>query len=119
MINSFSELGIICLQTLLIFVLSYFIYRKYIISVFDPLFFFLINQAFSIMMAIIQIGKTAYLVNFFLCVILFTIGFIAISPKAKKIDDYNFSFPSKEVRFINYFNFFAFLIIVLANLILI
>jgi oligosaccharide repeat unit polymerase len=119
MINSFGELGIICLQTLVIFVLSYFIYRKYIISVFDPLFFFLITQAFSIMMALIQIEKTAYLINFLLCVVLFTTGFIAISPKAKKIDDYNFSFPAKEVRFVNYFNFFAFLIIVLANLILI
>ena len=119
MIDSFGDLGIICLQTFLIFAVSLLVYRKYIISIFDPLFFFLITQAFSIQMAFIQITYTPYLINFLLCVIFLNIGFFVNKPKVNKIDDAKFIYSNELLKFVNYFNFFAFIIIVLANLILI
>jgi hypothetical protein len=114
--DSINDLIILMLQTSLIFAISYFIYRKYLISVFDPLFFFLITQAFTIKMALIQINVTSYLVNFFLCVFCFTIGFLINNPKAKQIDDSNFTYSSDNLKFINYFNFFSFIIIICVNL---
>jgi hypothetical protein len=119
MIESFGDLGVICLQTFLIFAISLFIYRKYIISVFDPLFFFLITQAFSIQMAFLQITYLPYLINFLCCVVCLNVGFILNKPKVQKIDDSNFVCTGELLKFVNYFNLFAFIIIVIANLILI
>jgi len=119
MIESFADLSIICLQTFFIFAISFLIYRKYIISLFDPLFFFLITQAFSVEMALLQITYTPYLINFLLCVVCLNIGFLLNRPRVKEIDDSNFVYSDDLLKFVNYFNLFAFIIIVAANLILI
>jgi oligosaccharide repeat unit polymerase len=114
-----GDWGILLLQIILIFVALLAVYRKYIISIFDPLFFFLVIQAFTIKMAFITIDNPSYLINFLLCIVCFTVGFILVNPKVKKIDDNYFVYSGNQLKFINYFNLFAFITIVLANVILI
>lgn len=122
MINDFNQLFIILFQTITIFGILFLIYRKNIFSVFDPLFFYLITQAFSIELGIIQITDLGYLASFLLCQVFFAFGFSYFAKNLKKdnvVDDTNLDFSGKEYEFWVYFTVFGFLIVVLANVYLI
>lgn len=84
MINDFNQLFIILFQTTTIFGVLFLIYRKNIFSIFDPLFYYLITQAFSIELGILQITDLGYLTSFLLCQ-LFAVGFSLYAKNLKKI----------------------------------
>ncbi len=122
MINDFNQFFIILFQTVTIFGVLFLVYRKNIFSIFDPLFYYLITQAFSIELGIIQITDVGYLVSFLLCQFFFAIGFNCLAKNLKKdniVDDSKLVFSDKEYKFWFYFTVFGFLIVVLANLYLI
>jgi oligosaccharide repeat unit polymerase len=122
MIENFDQLYIVLAQMLLVFAVLFLIYKKYIFSIFDPLFFFLITQAFSIVLAFLQIKDIGYLLNFICCQIFFTIGFILINPKRKIVtivDDSNIDWRKNELKFWTYFTIVGFILIFIANLYLI
>lgn len=118
-IESYRELFFIILQTVCIFVVYFLLYRRYIYSLFDPLFFFLITQAFSVELAILQINDLRYLINFISCQALFTVGFIIFSNKIKNIstiDNSRFYFSKKGLLLLKKFNFLGVLLILCVNL---
>jgi len=122
MINDFNELFLILLQVAIIFIVLYFIYKKHIFSLFDPLFFFIITQSFSIEFAILQIEEFGYLLSFLLCQIFFALGFSCLAKNAgndDNIDDSKLSFSSREIKFWTLFTIFGFILVVLANIYLI
>lgn len=119
MIEDFNQLFIILFQTIIIFIVLFLIYRKRIFSFFDPLLFYLITQAFSIELGIIQITDIGYLSSFLLCQLFFAVGFNCFSKNIYKnsiIDDSELSFIGTEYKFWVYFTVFGFLVIVIANL---
>jgi oligosaccharide repeat unit polymerase len=122
MINDFNQLFIILFQTITIFGVLFLIYRKNIFSIFDPLFYYLITQAFSIELGILQITDLGYLTSFLLCQLFFAVGFSLYAKNLKKdkiVDDTDILFRGKEYKFWLYFTTFGFLVVVLANLYLI
>jgi oligosaccharide repeat unit polymerase len=116
MIVEIGDLYPIMLQSMVIFLILYVIFRKYIISVFDPLFFYVITQAFSIELAFIDIQNPSYLIHFLLSQAFFTLGFISVGKTARPVSDEKASYTEEQIRLVNYFNFFAFIVVLLANL---
>lgn len=117
-IENYGELLAIMLQSLLVFVVYYLLYKKYIYSLFDPLFFFLITQAFSTELAIIEITEKSYLMNFIGCQILFTMGFYTFSLKPRKdktINDNNFVISIRQLQLLKYFSILGFVVIFICN----
>ncbi len=87
MISQFSELWPVLLSTCLIFTVLLFLFRKHIIHLLDPLFFFLVTQAFSIQLALMTISDTRLLFGFLASEIFFIAGFFsAAGTPLKKID---------------------------------
>jgi len=122
MINDFNQLFIILFQTTTIFGILFLIYRKNIFSIFDPLFFYLLTQAFSIELGILEIKDSGYLASFLFCQLFFAIGFNFLAKNIRKnniVDDSDLLFRGRECQFWVYFTVFGFIIIVLANLYLI
>lgn len=122
MISDFNELYIVLLQALITFLGLYFIYKRQIFSFFDPLFFFILTQAFSIVLAFMQIKDIFYLLNFLLCQLSFAAGFILLTRKIKKnelVDDLNQTWGPKEHHFWIYFSIIGFIIILFSNIYLI
>ena len=118
MIDSASDLLKIFLETLLILFLLLIIYRKYIYSIFDPLLFFIITQAFSIELAFLQISITSYIFNFILCQLFFALGFVSFAKKIKgvhKIEDKKFFITVKQLELLSYFTTISFILIIIAN----
>jgi oligosaccharide repeat unit polymerase len=122
MINDFNELFLILFQTTIIFIVLYFIYKKQIFSLFDPLLFYILTQSFSILLAILEIKDFGYLISFLLYQIFFALGFSCLAINIRKdytIDDSNLSFSSNELKFWTFFTVFGFILVVLANIYLI
>ena len=121
MIENFNDLFKVIWQAALIFLVLYFLYKKQITSVFDPLFFFLITQAFSTTLALIQIKDFGYLINYLTCQVFFAMGFNLVTTKIKNItiDDTGVNWKKGEYKVLAYFTFFGFLLVVLANIYLI
>jgi oligosaccharide repeat unit polymerase len=118
MINNFNDLFLILFQTTLIFIVLYFIYRKQIFSLFDPLFFYILTQSFSIELGILEIKDFGYLFNFLLCQVFFAWGFSSLfksSKNAQNIDDSKLSLGSKELKFWTLFTVFGFILVLIAN----
>jgi oligosaccharide repeat unit polymerase len=119
MIENFNQLFIILFQTILIFIVLFLLYRKRIFSIFDPLFFYLVTQAFSIELGIIQITDLGYLTSFLLSQLFFAVGFNYFSKNIHKdniIDDSELSFAGTEYKFWAYFTVFGFVVVLIANL---
>lgn len=119
MIENFNQLFLILFQTITIFIVLFLIYRKRIFSVFDPLLYYLITQAFSIELGIIQITDIGYLASFLFCQLFFAVGFNYFSKNINKnniIDDSGLSLNGTEYKFWVYFTVFGFLVVVIANL---
>lgn len=122
MINDFKELYIVLIQASLTFLGLYLIYKRQIFSFFDPLFFFILTQAFSIVLAFMQIKDISYLLNFLLCQLSFAAGFILLTRKLKKnelVDDLNNTWGVKEHHFWVYFSIIGFIVILFSNIYLI
>lgn len=122
MIENFSQLFLILFQTIIIFVVLYFIYRKQIFSFFDPLLFYILTQSFSIELGFIEITGLGYLTSFLLCQVFFAFGFNYVAKNIcnnNVIDDSMLSFGKSEYKFWIYFTVFGFVIVTLANLYLI
>lgn len=122
MINDFTELYIALIQAFVIFIALFLIYSRRIFSLFDPLFFFILTQAFSIVLAFMQIEDIGYLLNFFLCQLSFAAGFILLTRKIEKkdlVDDLNISWSVKEHKFWVYFSIIGFIMILFSNIYLI
>ncbi len=122
MIEDFDQLFLILFQTIGIFGVLFFIFRKQIFSFFDPLLYYILTQAFSIELGIIQITDFGYLTNFLFCQLFFALGFNFFARKIRKnniIDDTALSFERNEYKFWFYFTICGFFIVVLANLYLI
>lgn len=118
-IENYNELLAIMLQSLLVFVVYYTLYKKYIYSLFDPLLFFLITQAFSTELAIIEITENWYLINFITCQILFTSGFLLYSKSIRnknRIIDSNFYISENNLSALKIFCYIGFLIIIAGNM---
>jgi oligosaccharide repeat unit polymerase len=118
MINDFYELFLIVVQTSIIFVVLFLIYKKQIFSIFDPLVFYILTQAFSIELGILEIKDSGYLSNFLLCQIFFALGFFIIAKNTRRfnmIDDSKLTFSSKELKFWIYFTVFGFILVLIAN----
>jgi len=119
MIESTGQLYGILLGFIVIFLVYYFLYRKYIFSVFDPLFFFLISQAFTTELAIIQVENRSYLINILLCQIFLSVGFILIARKSNSFDivmDETLGVKKSDYAILKYFTFISFFLILFANI---
>lgn len=122
MIENFEDLFLILFQTILIFGILFSIYKKQIFSFFDPLLFYILTQAFSIELGILQISDLGYLASFLFCQLFFALGFNYVAKSIRNnniIDDSDLSFSQNEYKFWVYFAVFGFIIVVLANLYLI
>jgi hypothetical protein len=84
MITDYFDLLRICVQTTLILLVLMLLYKNHIISIFDPLFFYLLTQAFSIELAFLTIDTLSYLTNFLCCQLFFNVGFLLLSGKPVK-----------------------------------
>lgn len=124
MIQSFTELFKVLAGTALIFGVLFFIFRKHILHIFDPLLYYIIAQSFSIELGFLTIHDTVYLINFLVCELFFLIGFFSFVGKAlKKQELANSVFFRKtytqQLSVIKWYSIFGVIIIVIANLILI
>lgn len=122
MIENFDDLFLILFQTILIFGVLFSIYKKQIFSFFDPLLFYILTQAFSIELGILQISDLGYLASFLFCQLFFAIGFNFVAKSIRNnnvIDDSALLFGQNEYKFWVYFAVFGFIIVVFANLYLI
>jgi oligosaccharide repeat unit polymerase len=122
MIENFDQLFGILFQTILFFVVLLVLFRKHIFSVFDPLLFYIVTQAFSIELGILDIKDWGYLGSFLISQISFIIGFKYFSKtvrRDKTIDDTALSFENNEYKFWSYFALFGFFLVVIANIYLI
>ncbi len=121
-IESYQELWQICLQAVFILLILVAIYWRHIISFFDPLFFYLVTQAFSIELGFLVIPQE-YLIHFLFCQLFFTIGFFVFAGKPiskRKIVYASFLKPDPlTLSTIKVFAVVVCFIIVLANLFLI
>jgi oligosaccharide repeat unit polymerase len=122
MIESFDQLYVILFQTILIFGVLFLLFRKHIFSVFDPLLFYIVTQAFSIELAILEIKDWWYLGSFLISQLFFIAGFKYFTKtftKDNNIDDTALSFENSEYKFWTYFAVFGFFFVVIANIYLI
>ena len=123
MIQNFNDLFLILFQSTILFLVLFFIFRKYIFSILDPLFYFLITQAFSILLGFIVLKEQIYLIQVILCEICFAIGFCLTAPKKREFKNiYSpnaFKFSNDDQNFIEVFFHLSFFIVVLFNIILI
>lgn len=122
MVESFNDFYFILGQVILIFGVLFLLFRKQIFSVFDPLLFYVLTQAFSIELGLLQIKGLGYLTSFLLYQLFFTIGFVSLAKDIRKksiIDDTNLAFKNKELKFWYYFTIIGFIIILLSNIYLI
>lgn len=121
-IESYQELWQICFQAVLILLILVAIFWSHIISFFDPLFFYLVTQAFSIELGFLVIPQ-GYLIHFLTCQLFFTIGFFTFAGKPiKKRRIVYDSFMQPDALTLSTIKVFAVvvcIIIVLANLFLI
>jgi hypothetical protein len=122
MITDYFGLLRIGLQGILILLLLLLLYKNHVISVFDPLFVFLVTQAFSIELAFIQLPVSA-LINFLFCQLFFVIGFLLFagrSIKKRQITNHTFLQPDPlTLSSIKIFAVIICIIIILANIFLI
>lgn len=86
-LTEFNELPLVLASVLLIFFLLYFLYKKYILSIFDPLFFFLITQAFSIELGFLFIKNNFFLINFLLTHAAYHVGFFITAQKKQTTNE--------------------------------
>lgn len=123
MISSYQELLEICLTAFLILLVLLFIFRKHVLSFFDPLFIYLITQAFTIELAFLQILEFSNLLNFILCQVSFSAAFLIMAGKPlnkrKNVSSNLLDASSSAISDIKLFALFSFIVIVLANLYLI
>lgn len=122
MIENFDELFLILFQTILIFGVLFTIYKKQIFSFFDPLLFYILTQAFSIELGILQITDWGYLTSFLMCQLFFAFGFNYVAKSIRNnniIDDTGLLFKKNEYKFWVYFTTIGFIIVLLANIYLI
>ena len=122
MIENFDELFLILFQTILIFGVLFTIYKKQIFSFFDPLLFYILTQAFSIELGILQITDWGYLTSFLMCQLFFAFGFNYVAKSIRNnniIDDAGLLFKKNEYKFWVYFTTIGFIIVLLANIYLI
>ncbi len=123
MIDTLDELLKVVLSTLGIFFVLIFLYRKYVLSILDPLFFFLVIQAFSIQLSFIVLKETQYIVNIILCEFALFWGFVLIAPKNKQIvlglNTNRLEIPKMQTEFLTIFCNIAMIVIVIANVYLI
>lgn len=121
-IESYEDLWQICFQAILILLGLLVIYRRHILSFFDPLFFYLVTQAFSIELGILMIHQE-YFIHFLFCQLFFTIGFFVFAGKpVKKHEIVYASFMKPDPLTLSTIKVFAVVIcfiIVLANVFLI
>jgi hypothetical protein len=119
MIEDFSQLYTIIGQTLLIFCLLYVLFRRQIFSVFDPLLYFIITQAFSIELGLLQIKDPLYLSLFLGFQLAFVLGFNLVAKRTRAmdtIDDEHLTLVNNEYKFWVYFTIIGFVVVVIANL---
>jgi hypothetical protein len=119
MIENFQDLYQVLISTLIILLVLYFIYRKKMFSFYDPLFFYLITQAFSIELGFLQIRDFNYLLNFVVSQLFFALAFVLFSKNINSgrfINDINLSFRGNEYRFWSAFTYFGFVIVLFSNL---
>ncbi len=118
MIENFQDLYQVLLGTGAILFVLYFVFRRKIFSFYDPLFFYLITQAFSIKLGFLQINNSNYLLDFIGSQFFFCVAFISFSKNINSvgvIKDFNLGFKGNEYRFWSTFTFFGFIIVLLAN----
>lgn len=118
MLDDFSNITIISIQVIVISLLLYGMYRRYFFSVFDPLVFYIITQAFSIELAYLTIQRLAYFIVFLSFQISFYLGFICFSTVSAthSIDDTRFFITPKLMKLISIFTIVSIFIIICTNL---
>jgi oligosaccharide repeat unit polymerase len=124
MIQDFTELFKIIAGTALIFGVLFLIYRKHILHIFDPLFYYLVAQSFSIELGFLIIEDKIYLFNFLACELCFILGFFSLVGKTLKAEDRKLSklfTPSDQLNLsvVKWYALFGLAVIIIANIILI
>ena len=123
MISNYQELVTICFNAFLILLVLLFIFKKHVLSVFDPLFIYLITQAFTIELAFLQISEFNNLLNFILCQVSFSAAFLIMAgkplKKRKNLEANLLDASPATISDIKLFALFSSIVIVLANLFLI
>lgn len=74
-----NEIVVNLIITVFFFFIIYFLfYRKYVLSIIDPLVFHISNCAFSSVLVINSIQDPQYMIHFFICQLFLALGFIFI-----------------------------------------
>jgi|GEM_PF-1707348 len=120
MIENFTDLWKIVLSTGGILLVLLFLFRKHIVHILDPLFFYIVTQAFTIELAFLVLDNTSYLINFLACQVSFFIGFFLCAGKGITKTEINNArlFPagaSIEISFIKWFAVLSTIVLLIAN----
>jgi len=76
MIIDLDALPVILGYAILFFVIYYLAYRRYIFSIFDPLFIYVFTISFASVLVVFTLtDKTQYLIHFFACHLFYFLGF--------------------------------------------
>ena len=121
MIQNYPQLMNVFFCTAGILMLLLLVYKNHIISVFDPLFIFLMTQAFSIELAFLQISNSFFLINFLLCQLFFVFGFFTFVEQKKpaKFTYKLLNANTKSLEILQFFSNACFLFIMIINIYLI
>ncbi|MFC4233115.1 O-antigen polymerase [Parasediminibacterium paludis] len=119
LIRDFRELWIIIGQSFLLFLLFFLLYKKFIFSIFDPLFFFLITQAFSVELSILTLNSL-YFLHIIFCELFFFLGFIVLAPSKRKFKHIEIGHllkvTSSSLEYLNVFLNISLIIIIISNI---
>ncbi len=117
-IETYHDLLIVLIQSSILFMIYFLMYRKYVYSIFDPLFFFIVTQAFSTELAILTMSDNGYLANFIACQLCFIIGFrAALSGFSQndRIINKPFILPANYLKLLKHYCLLGFLLILVVN----
>lgn len=78
---SYELLPKILLYSLVIFVIYYALYKKFIFSVIDPLFIYLFNTTFASVLVISVVNEHKYIIHFFICQVCLLLGIYIVNRK--------------------------------------
>lgn len=101
------------------FLVYYFLYRKYIFSIADPLFLHIFNASFSSVLVINTVQEPRYITHFFVCQLFLFVGFALVQETAvnNKSSLINRSFNFYDLDLLRYSVYTLFGVYICANLI--
>ena len=116
-IDDLDKLFFVFLVTLLFLSLYYFAYRKFLFSIFDPLFIFLLTMSFTSTLIVSIVAEPKYIFLFFLSQLMFWIGFSSVSKwSISHISNNEFKVNPRSKHILQIITYISFLVFLISNL---